>query len=391
MAGAQGHMTVRRKPKDGVNGTNGTNGIPGCILRQSEWAAGVEYRNDESLTSGTRYLDIAIVTSSANTFKAYKCKKTHTSSSSIPVTNTTYWEVFNSLVPVYTPLIMAQNALLRFTQTNQLLVMKSDNTTVAAGMGGGDYPLWAGAVTPANAPFKVSIAGKLYSTNAEIQGTIRADAGYFGIFQITTDNWGNGMISADRDDSYGDTHYVEITPECFAIGALSSQDGREIEYVRIVPYGDPDKFDNEAVVRIAAQNKSNAALLIARGHLDFLADNDTDVVLKMYAGMAQIRSKTLNLSSSTNLTANTTYILSCSSTPYLYLPSNPKQGDFIRIINNSTSYGFTIRSTLTKLIFNVRTNAGSDSDGSYHYIAFTTSQRVVELVYNGSYWCVYYL
>lgn len=391
MAGAQGHMTVRRKPKDGVNGTNGTNGIPGCILRQSEWAAGVEYRNDESLTSGTRYLDIAIVTSSANTFKAYKCKKTHTSSSSIPVTNTTYWEVFNSLVPVYTPLIMAQNALLRFTQTNQLLVMKSDNTTVAAGMGGGDYPLWAGAVTPANAPFKVSIAGKLYSTDAEIQGTIRADAGYFGIFQITSDKWGNGMISAERDDNYGDTHYVEITPECFEIGALSSQDGRTVEYVRIVPYGDPDKFDNEAVVRIAARNKSNAALLIAQGYLDFYADNDTDVVLKMYAGMAQIRSKTLNLSGSTNLTANTTYILDCSSTPYLYLPSSPQQGDFIRLINNSTSYGFTIRSTLTQLIFNVRTNAGSSSDGSYNYIAFTTSQRVVELVYNGSYWCVYYL
>lgn len=195
MAGAQGHMTVRRKPKDGVNGTNGTNGIPGCILRQSEWAAGVEYRNDESLTSGTRYLDIAIVTSSANTFKAYKCKKTHTSSSSIPVTNTTYWEVFNSLVPVYTPLIMAQNALLRFTQTNQLLVMKSDNTTVAAGMGGGDYPLWAGAVTPANAPFKVSIAGKLYSTDAEISGKITASSGKIGDFSI---NGGKLKIDGGR-------------------------------------------------------------------------------------------------------------------------------------------------------------------------------------------------
>lgn len=53
--------------------------------------------------------------------------ETHTSSDSIPVTNTTYWQKFNSLVPVYTPLIMAQNAILRFMQGNQLLIMKGDN------------------------------------------------------------------------------------------------------------------------------------------------------------------------------------------------------------------------------------------------------------------------
>lgn len=105
----------------------GENGLQGCILRQSEWAKGIEYRNDEALTSGTRYLDIAIVTTGANTFNAYKCLKTHTSSDSIPVTNTTYWQKFNSLVPVYTPLIMAQNAILRFMQGNQLLIMKGDN------------------------------------------------------------------------------------------------------------------------------------------------------------------------------------------------------------------------------------------------------------------------
>ena len=98
---AQGHILIRRKAKNGIDGTNGEpgkNGLQGCILRQSEWAKGIEYRNDEALTSGTRYLDIAIVTTGANTFNAYKCLKTHTSSDSIPVTNTTYWQKFNSLV-----------------------------------------------------------------------------------------------------------------------------------------------------------------------------------------------------------------------------------------------------------------------------------------------------
>lgn len=164
---------------------DGKDGLQGCILRQSEWAKGIEYRNDEALTSGTRYLDIAIVTTGANTFNAYKCLKTHTSSDSIPVTNTTYWQKFNSLVPVYTPLIMAQNAILRFMQGNQLLIMKGDNKTVAAGLVGGDYPLWVGATTPTDAPYKVSIAGKLYAAGAVIsgdstfEGTLKGVSGSF--------------------------------------------------------------------------------------------------------------------------------------------------------------------------------------------------------------------
>lgn len=170
---------------DGSDGGIGDTGLQGCILRQSEWVAGVEYRNDEALTSGTRYLDIAIVTTGANTFNAYKCLKTHTSSDSIPVTNTTYWQKFNSLVPVYTPLIMAQNAILRFMQGNQLLIMKGDNKTVAAGLVGGDYPLWVGATTPTDAPYKVSIAGKLYAAGAVIsgdstfEGTLKGVSGSF--------------------------------------------------------------------------------------------------------------------------------------------------------------------------------------------------------------------
>lgn len=157
---------------DGKDGEKGEDGLQGCILRQSEWVSGVEYRNDEALISGTRYLDIAIVTTGANTFNAYKCLKTHVSSTSIPVTNTTYWQKFNTLQPVYTPLIMAQNAILRFMQGNQLLIMKSDNKTVAAGLVGGNYPLWVGATTPSDAPFKVSINGEMDATKGTIGGWI---------------------------------------------------------------------------------------------------------------------------------------------------------------------------------------------------------------------------
>lgn len=194
---AQGHILIRRKAKNGIDGSNGkpgNDGLQGCILRQSEWAKGIEFRNDEALTSGTRYLDIAIVTTGANTFNAYKCLKTHTSSASIPVTNTTYWQKFNSLVPVYTPLIMAQNAVLRFMQGNQLLIMKADNSTVAAGLVGGDYPLWVGATAPGSAPFKVSIDGKLYAAGAVItgdstfEGTLKGVSGSFTRLNCVNNN-----------------------------------------------------------------------------------------------------------------------------------------------------------------------------------------------------------
>lgn len=224
MIKVQGHIVVRRRARnghDGAPGDKGKDGLQGCILRQSEWVKGVEFHNDEALTSGTRYLDIAVVTTGANTFNAYKCLKTHTSSDSIPVTNTTYWQKFNALQPVYTPLIMAQNAILRFMQGNQLLIMKADGITVAAGLVGGDYPLWVGSNTPSNAPFKVSLLGVMTSEgaviknsllqNVKITGTVRQPWSRSGIFvnvgsdeKMAFDNiaagasggWGDGSINS---------------------------------------------------------------------------------------------------------------------------------------------------------------------------------------------------
>lgn len=183
-----------RYEKDGVTLAAQTvslakEGIDGCIVRVSEWAEGVEYRNDEKLRSGTRYLDIVVVSgSSPNSFTAFKCLLTHVSSSrNKPPTsgNSSQWQRFNNLAPVYTPLIMAANAVLRFAQTNQLLVMKKDDATkVAAGMGGGDYPLWVGSETPSEAPFRVSYEGNLHAENAEVSGIIHSSLTYSSVKSI---------------------------------------------------------------------------------------------------------------------------------------------------------------------------------------------------------------
>lgn len=175
---------------------NGKQGEDGCIARTTEWAAGIEFRNDKKLvTTAIRYIDIVTV-SSTNPKGRFICKETHTSESSgekgKPTATNKYWQELNSQTPIYTPLIMADDAVLQFTQTNRILVMKQDGTTVAAGMGGAtggdnDFPLWVGATytNRENAPFRVSLNGKLHAEEANISGTINASAGTFGKLRIS--------------------------------------------------------------------------------------------------------------------------------------------------------------------------------------------------------------
>jgi hypothetical protein len=170
---------------DGKPGADGKQGIQGCIIRHSEWSKfSVQYRNDESLTSGTRYLDVALVKDSQSPtgWEAYKCKNTHTSSASnAPGTSggASYWEVFSMTASyIFTSLIIAKDASIDFMQGNQLLIKKSDGETVTAGLSGSEegskVRIWAGAHEPDDAPFRVLESGKFISTEAEVEGSITA-------------------------------------------------------------------------------------------------------------------------------------------------------------------------------------------------------------------------
>ena len=245
----QGHIVVRRRAKNGNdgkpgdNGNPGKDGLPGCILRQSEWVAGVEYRNDEALTSGTRYLDIAIVTTGANTFNAYKCLKTHGSSTSIPVTNTTYWQKFNTLQPVYTPLIMAQNAILRFMQGNQLLIMKPDGKTIVAGLVGGDIPFWVGGETPDNASVYFGMAGNGQLAHGNISwneaGDLTCERGIFkvGIKKIYR------KVSLDKYTS--ESFKADLTTGLNFV--FTKNTGNDTHYMTLPTSTDLDGFDSEMI------------------------------------------------------------------------------------------------------------------------------------------------
>lgn len=168
-----------------VDGIDDLRGIPGLIERTSEWAAGVEFHNDENLTGGIRYLDLVTVTNNTTgKFELYQCRVTHTSTAAnAPSDNSAEWLKLNQMRPMYTPLIVAKNAVLRFSQTNRILITNSKDKVQGCFGGVEDetngYPLWIGAITAADAKFRVKYGGDLYAKDASIEGRITIGELYY--------------------------------------------------------------------------------------------------------------------------------------------------------------------------------------------------------------------
>lgn len=168
-----------------VDGIDDLQGIPGLIERTSEWATGVEFHNDENLTGGIRYLDIVTITdNTTGKFEIYQCRVTHTSTAAnAPSDNSAEWLKLNQMRPMYTPLIVAKNAVLRFSQTNRILITNSKDKVQGCFGGVEDetngYPLWIGAITAADAKFRVKYGGYLYAKDASIEGRITIGELYY--------------------------------------------------------------------------------------------------------------------------------------------------------------------------------------------------------------------
>lgn len=232
---------------DGKPGADGKQGIQGCIIRHSEWSKfSVQYRNDESLTSGTRYLDVALVKDSQSPtgWEAYKCKNTHTSSASnAPGTSggASYWEVFSMTASyIFTSLIIAKDASIDFMQGNQLLIKKDDGTVTAGLSGsiaGSKVRIWAGSATPDNAPFRVLESGKMIATDVDLTGTINAISGTFrnvsspnGSFKIKEN--GDVELVGKISTSLNGTR-IELDPSSNSI-KMYNQDNNEVGNISFI-------------------------------------------------------------------------------------------------------------------------------------------------------------
>lgn len=194
----------------GEDGAPGKDGLQGCIIRLTEWASGVEYRNDLDLVSnGPRYIDIVTIYANNKQLK-FQCSQTHTSSASnkpAAGSASAYWQQLNDMVPIYTPLLFAENAVINFLQGMEFVVHNSKTdisvNTIIAGLVGGDIPLFVGNSTPSNAPFRVAKDGAFVATKADITGTINASSGTIGNFTIdegalkSTDSFGDMLLSSN--------------------------------------------------------------------------------------------------------------------------------------------------------------------------------------------------
>lgn len=193
---------------DGKDGNPGPQGLQGCIFRRSKFATGFEYHNDSALTdTGLRYIDLVYLmtdnTIYASHAKWFRCKKTHSSteSNAPQLTNNgteswlEFWEPLNTMVPIYTPLLLADDAIITLMQSNQILI-ENDEGVITAGMSGSlagkKIRIWAGSTTPDNAPFRVDVDGNLVATKADISGTINATSGKIAGFNISGSALTNG-------------------------------------------------------------------------------------------------------------------------------------------------------------------------------------------------------
>ena len=239
------------KGDKGDKGDQGVQGIQGCIFRESEWSASsVQYRNDEALISGTRYIDFALIRNDAaiDGWDVYKCLKTHVSSASNKPGNTTYWEKLSGVGPIYTSLVIAKNASISLFQGNQVLIKKSDNT-VTAGMSGSTsgqkIRIWAGSTTPDSAPFRVNELGEFVSTKADVAGIITATLFYSpgSDMDSLADSEGNMTVNPSTQ---GSTFFsADGLGGTITLPPASSWNGLKLEFVvdmtsRVVK--NPDKY-----------------------------------------------------------------------------------------------------------------------------------------------------
>lgn len=174
----------------------GKMGKNGCIVRNSEgWKSGATYHNDSALTQEQKYIDlIYIEDSNANDgWSVYQCNVTHTATGSSFDPSATdsdgnkLWVKLSDAGPMYSPLIVAKNAVLKFAQGQLFNLMEGNNIfgSFRWVKDDADYAFWIGGTEGSKATTSITRGGKLTAKDAVITGTIYATSGTIGGLNIT--------------------------------------------------------------------------------------------------------------------------------------------------------------------------------------------------------------
>lgn len=188
----------------------GKMGKNGCIVRNSEgWKSGAIYHNDSALTKEQKYIDlIYIEDNNANDgWSIYQCNVTHTATgssfdpSAVDSDKNKLWTKLSDTGPMYSPLIVAKNAVLKFAQGQQFNLMEGNNIfgSFRWVKDDTDYAFWIGGTEGSNATTSITRGGKLKSTSAEITGKITATSGKVGGLKIEGDSLTNEGFNNDAN------------------------------------------------------------------------------------------------------------------------------------------------------------------------------------------------
>lgn len=186
----------------------GKMGKNGCIVRNSEgWKSGTTYHNDSALTLEQKYLDlIYIEDSNANDgWSVYQCNVTHTATgssfdpSAVDSNNNKLWVKLSDAGPMYCPLIVGKNAVLKFAQGQQFNLMEGNNIfgSFRWVKNDADYAFWIGGTEGCTATTSITRGGKLTAKDAVITGTINATSGTIGGLRITEEGLSIGTFYQD--------------------------------------------------------------------------------------------------------------------------------------------------------------------------------------------------
>lgn len=186
----------------------GKMGKNGCIVRNSEgWKSGATYHNDSALTQEQKYIDlIYIEDNNANDgWSVYQCNVTHTATgssfdpSAVDSNNNKLWTKLSDAGPMYCPLIVGKNAVLKFAQGQQFNLMEGNNIfgSFRWVKDNADYAFWIGGTEGSKATTSITRGGKLTAKDAVIIGTIYATSGQIGGLKITDAGLSIGSYSSD--------------------------------------------------------------------------------------------------------------------------------------------------------------------------------------------------
>lgn len=218
------------KPVKGVDYDDGKPGIQGCIIRmRGEWQAGETYVNQSNLKSdGERYIDI--VTCGENESQDpvyYKALPKDGNKGIEPGEHSNwslYWTVSEKQEFIATKVLLADNAAIKMTQGQSLLLQCDESTPhITAGASGGTTKdgkhtgtaFWAGSnatstsnLDPSKAPFNVDHEGNL-NTNK-----LKATGGTIG--DLTISEKGIGI------STFGSQSEIYFTRGCLKVGHTES-------------------------------------------------------------------------------------------------------------------------------------------------------------------------